>query len=381
MGGVVSYDVAVIGLGAMGCAALESLARRGCRVVGIERFAPGHDRGSSHGATRVIRLGYFEHPSYVPLLRAAYPLWRDLEARSGEPLLTVTGIVELGTAESEVVAGTLRSSRLHGLAHEVLDARSLMARFPAFRVPDDFIGVFQPDGGFLRAEPAVAAMQALARRAGAELRFGERVVEIEQRRAGVRIATERGDVDAACVIVAAGSWLKSLLPELAVPIRVTRQVLGWFAPHQASEAALFAPGRFPVFLLQNPDGIFYGFPADHAGRIKLAKHHHFDETVDPNHCDRNVSTADEAAIRAVAKSHLPGADGLLIAATTCLYTMTPDGDFILDRMPGHPRIIIASPCSGHGFKFALAIGEILADLAIKGATAHDISRFALARFR
>jgi sarcosine oxidase len=375
------FDAAVIGLGAMGCAALESLARRGCRVVGIERFAPGHDRGSSHGATRIIRLGYFEHPSYVPLLRAAYPLWRDLEARSGEPLLTVTGIVEIGTAESEVVAGTLRSSRLHGLAHEVLDARSLMARFPAFRLPDDFIGVFQPDGGFLRAEPAVAALLALARNAGAHVRAPERVLAVERRPAGVRIATGRGDIDAACVIVTAGPWLKSLLPELAVPIRVTRQVLGWFAPRQASEAALFAPGRFPVFLLQNPDGIFYGFPADHAGAIKLAKHYHFDETVDPDRCERNVSAADQAAIRAVAKSHLPGADGRLVAATTCLYTMTPDADFILDRLPGHPRIIVASPCSGHGFKFAPVIGEILADLAISGTTAHDISRFSLARFR
>jgi sarcosine oxidase len=375
------YDVAVIGLGAMGSAALESLARRGSRVVGIERFAPGHDRGSSHGATRVIRLGYFEHPSYVPLLRAAYPLWRDLEARSGEPLLTVSGIVEIGTAASDVVDGTLRSSRLHGLAREVLDARSLMTRFPAFRVPDDFIGVFQPDGGFLRAEPAVLAMQALARRAGAELRFGEQVAEIEPRRAGVRIATEREDIDATCVVVAAGPWLKSLLPELAVPIRVTRQVLGWFAPRQASEAALFAPGRFPVFLLENPDGIYYGFPIDDAGRIKLAKHYHFDETVDPDRCERAVSNADEAAIRAVAKSHLPGADGRLVAATTCLYTMTPDGDFFLDRMPGHPQIIVASPCSGHGFKFAPVIGEILADLAVNGTTARDISRFSLARFR
>jgi sarcosine oxidase len=375
-----SYDVAVIGLGAMGSAALESLARRGCRVVGIERFAPGHDRGSSHGATRIIRLGYFEHPSYVPLLRAAYPLWRDLEARSGEPLLTVTGIVEIGTAASDVVASTLRSSGLHGLAHEVLDARSLMAQFPAFRVPDDFIGVFQPDGGFLRAEPAVAALLRLARNAGAHLRASERVLAVEPRRAGVRIATERGDIDAACVIVAAGPWLKSLLPELAVPIRVTRQVLGWFAPRQASEAALFASGRFPVFLLQNPDGIYYGFPIDDAGRIKLAKHHHFDETVDPDHCERTVSATDEAAIRAVAKSHLPGADGRLVAATTCLYTITPDGDFILDRMPGHPQVIVASPCSGHGFKFAPVIGQILADLATGGATAHDISHFSLARF-
>src|SRR6516162_943284 len=157
-----SFDAAIIGLGVMGSAALAALARRGRRVVGIDRFTPGHDRGSSHGATRVIRLGYFEHPSYVPLLRAAYPLWRELEARSGESLLAITGILEIGTPESELIAGTLRSSRLHGLPHDILHAPGVMKRFPAFRLPGDFVGVFQPDGGFVRAEPAVAAFQVLA---------------------------------------------------------------------------------------------------------------------------------------------------------------------------------------------------------------------------
>jgi sarcosine oxidase len=376
-----SYDVAIIGLGVMGSAALESLARRGCRAIGIERFAPGHDRGSSHGATRIIRLGYFEHPSYVPLVRAAYPRWRDIEARSRKPLLTITGIIEIGAPQSELVAGTLAASRLHGIVHEVLDAERLMARFPAFRVPEDFVGVFQPDGGVLWAEPAILAMQTLARRAGAELRFGERVIAVEPQGAGVRIATTTHEVRAGCAIVAAGPWLTSLLPEVAAAIRVTRQVLGWFAPRSEDDAPLFAMGRFPVFIMMMRDGIWYGFPADEAGRVKLAKHHHCDEQVDPDRYDRSVSAGDEAAIRAVANAHLPGADGRLVAAKTCLYTMTPDGDFILDRAPDHPQIIVASPCSGHGFKFAPVIGEILADLAISGTTVHDISRFSLARFR
>jgi sarcosine oxidase len=371
-----SYDVAVIGLGVMGSAALAALARRGRRVIGIDRHAAGHDRGSSHGATRIIRLGYFEHPSYVPLLRAAYPLWRELEARSGRSLLTVTGIVEIGAPASELVAGTLRSSRLHGLPHEMLDAASLMKRIPAFRVPDDFVGVLQPDGGYVRAEPTVEVLHALARDAGAELRNEVRVLAVEPDRDGVRVKTPQDDVLARRAIVAAGAWLKSLLPDLPVPMRVTRQVLGWFAP---AEPALFAAERFPVFLLQNPDGVFYGFPAD-AGGVKVAKHHHFEETVDPDHHDRAVSAVDEAAIRLVLAAHLPAANGPLQAAKTCLYTMTPDGDFILDRLPECPAIIIASPCSGHGFKFAPVIGEILADLAITGTTAHDISRFALARF-
>jgi len=371
-----SFDIAIIGLGVIGSAALASLARRGRRVVGIDRFAPRHERGSSHGTTRIIRLGYFEHPSYVPLLRAAYPLWRDLEARSGRSLLSVTGIVEIGAPASELVAGTLRSARLHGLTHDILDAPGLMKRFPAFRVPSDFIGVFQPDGGFVRAEPAVAALQGLAREAGAQLRMEERVLAVEPRRDSVRVRTPHDDIVAGCAIVAAGPWLKSLLPEVPAPIRVTRQVLGWFEP--ANEAR-FAAGRFPVFLLQNTDGVFYGFPADQDG-IKIAKHHHIDEVVDQDDYDRTISAADEAIIRMALKAHVPDADGRLLAAKTCLYTMTPDGDFILDRLPGCPRIIVAAPCSGHGFKFAPVIGEILADLAVTGGTAHDISRFSLARF-
>jgi sarcosine oxidase len=370
-------DAVVIGLGAMGSAAVGSLARRGCKVIGIERFEPGHDRGSSHGATRIIRQGYFEHPSYVPLVRAAYPLWRELAAETGEPLITVTAILEIGAPESELVAGTLAASRAHGLAHDVLDARELRRRFPLFEVPDHYVAVLQPDGGFLRAEPAVRAMLARARAAGAELRTGETVHAIEPHGTGVRVVTARGVIDAGRAVVTAGPWVKALLPNLPVAIRVTRQVLAWFAPR---EPARFAKERFPVFLLQNADGMFYGFPDDGTGSVKVAKHHHADEIVDPERCDRAVSAADEAMIRSCLAAHLPAADGPRVAATTCLYTMTPDGDFIIDRMPGHEAVIVASPCSGHGFKFAPVIGEIIADLATRGATGHDISRFAIGRF-
>src|SRR5437016_6792402 len=194
-----AFDVAVIGLGVMGSAALAALATR-CRVVGIDRHEPGHDRGSSHGATRVIRLGYFEHPSYVPLLRTAYPLWRALEVRSGRTLMTITGIVEIGAPDSELVAGTLRSSRLHGLAHDILDSQGVMERFPAFRLPKDFIGVFQPEGGFLRPECAIEAMLSLARGAGAEIAT-EQVLAIEPHGDWVRVMTARRTVEAACAIV------------------------------------------------------------------------------------------------------------------------------------------------------------------------------------
>ena len=372
-----AVDVAVIGLGATGSAALHQLAKRGLRVVGFEQFAPGHDRGSSHGETRIIRLGYFEHPSYVPLVRAAIPLWRALERESGQALLHVTGILEMGAPDGTLVAGTLRAAQAHGLAHEVLDAANVMGRFPAFRLPPHFVGVFQPEGGILAAELAIQAQLALAAAAGAEVRTNETVRAIEPTAAGVRVITERDAIDAGQVVVAAGPWVKQLLPDLSVPLRVTRQVVGWFEP---AEAALLARERCPVYLIENDAGVFYGFPAGPKPGVKFAKHHHGDETVDPAGPARPVDDADVALLRAALAAHVPAANGRLVEAQTCRYTMTPDGDFILDRLPGAPAILVASPCSGHGFKFAPVIGDILADLATRGATRHDTSRFRLARF-
>ncbi len=373
-------DVVVVGLGAMGSAALNALAHRGARVLGIERFAPGHDKGSSHGGTRVIRLGYFEHPSYVPLLRRTYELWRELEAASGQALLHVTGIAEIGAPDGTVVAGTLLASRTHGLPHEVLNAKALMERFPAFRIPPDFIGVVQPDGGFVAVEPAIEAQLALAKTAGAEVLTGTAVGSIAPRRNGVSISVGGRSIDAGTAIVSSGPWVKRLLPDLPVQIRVTRQVMAWFQPINA-DAAPFAAGRFPVFVLESRHGVHYGFPPQGTDGVKVAKHHHRDEAVDPDRHERAISAGDEALIRSALADHIPAANGKLLAAKTCLYTMTPDGDFIIDRMPGAPNIIVASPCSGHGFKFAPVIGEILADLATAGTTQHDISRFQIGRFR
>jgi sarcosine oxidase len=371
-----AHDIVVVGLGVMGSAALHALARRGQRVLGIERFAPGHDRGSSHGVTRLIRLGYFEHPSYVPLLRRAYELWRALEQTSGRKLLHVTGIAEIGPPDGVLVQGTLASARLHSLPHEVLAAHDLMRRYPAFRLPPHYVGVVQPDGGFLETAPSIDAFLALAKMAGAEIRTGECVRAIEPHAGGVRIVSERGIVEADAAIVAAGPWTKSLLPDIPAPLRVTRQVMGWFSP---TEPELVAPGRFPAFLLESVHGIHYGFPPFGDATVKVAKHHHRDETVDADTYDRAVSAADERLIRAAIAAHVPAANGPLVAAQTCLYTMMPDGDFLIDRLPGCPQVIVASPCSGHGFKFAPVIGEILADLAIDGRTVHDISRFRVTR--
>ncbi len=372
-----SYDVVVIGLGAMGSAALHHAARRGVRVLGVDRFGPGHDRGSSHGVTRVIRLGYFEHPSYVPLLRRAYHLWRDLEAESGQALLTVTGIAEIGPANGMLVPATLASARLHDLVHEIIDARALMKRIPAFRVPDDYVAVLQPDGGFLAAEAAVAAQHALAQSHGADIRTGTTIRAIEPRDGHVRIVTADAVIEAGVAIVAAGAWTPTLLADFALPLHATRQVQAWFEPADPGPVGL---GSLPVFLLESRHGVHYGFPQRDARGVKVAKHHHAQEIVDPERYDRGVSARDEALIRAAIADHLPAADGPMRSAQTCLYTMTPDGDFLIDHAPGASNVIIASPCSGHGFKFAPVIGEILADLAIDGATRHDISRFRLGRF-
>jgi sarcosine oxidase len=374
------FEVVICGLGAMGSAALEQFARRGRRVLGIERYAPGHDRGSSHGATRIIRLGYFEHPSYVPLLRRAYALWRELEAASGLELLHITGILEIGPPDGTLVHGTLASAELHHLPHEMLAASDLVRRFPQFQLPADYVGVFQPDGGWLAVEPAFEAWISLAKGAGAEVRSGDTVRAIEQRAGRVHIRADSGVVEADRAIVAVGAWTTSLIPQLATRLRVTREVMGWF---DISNGARCAADRLPVFMLQSHHGMHYGIPpqrANIAAGIKVAKHHHRDQTVVPDNYDRAVSQEDEALIRAALADHAPTLNGRLLAAKTCLYTLTPDGDFLIDRVPGSPHIIVASPCSGHGFKFAPVIGEILADLATLGETRHAIARFGLGRF-
>ena len=371
--------VAVIGLGATGSAALWHLARRGVRAVGIERFDLGHPYGSSHGATRIIRLAHFENAAYVPLMRRAYTLWRELETAAAARLIVTTGIAEIGSPDGPLVRGTVAGASRHDLPHEMIDAQSLMRRYPAFNLPASFVAVLSPDGGYIAAEAALAAHIRLARAAGAAVRTRETVLAVEPLARGVRIRTDRGEIECDSAVLAAGPWMAKLLPDLARSLRVTRQVVGWFEP---VDEARFSADRFPVFILESEHGLHYGFPVDAAmgAGLKIAKHHHRRQAVDPDSYDRTVSAADEADIRAPLPDYLPAADGRLIGAQTCLYTMTPDETFIIDRLPGFPHVVIASPCSGHGFKFSPAVGEILADLVTLGATDHDIGRFRLGRF-
>jgi len=362
--------IAVIGLGATGCAALYQLARRGVRAIGIEQFALGHDRGSSHGPTRLIRSAHFENPSYGPLMRRAYTLWRELESITDRKFLHLSGLVEIGPPDGEIVRGTLAAAT--DLPHELLSAEALMRRYPVFKLPKAFVAVWQPDGGFIEAGVAMAACMQYATAAGAKIRTAEKVLGIESSQDGVRIETDRDPIEADAAVVAAGPWLRSLLPELDLPLRVTRQAVGWFESATADQ--------IPAFILESEYGVHYGLPPYRGMGIKIAKHHHRDESVTPDSYEMTVSAIDEAAVRAPLAKYLPGAIGRLRDAQTCLYTMTPDQTFILDRMPGFPKIVIASPCSGHGFKFSPVIGEIIADLATQGATQYDISQFRLQRF-
>ncbi len=370
-------QIAVIGLGATGSAALCQLAVRGIHAVGIERFEIGHARGSSHGPTRIIRLAHFENASYGPFMRRAYTLWRELEHRADENLIVTTGIAEIGPPEGELVRGTIAGASQSGFTHEVLDAKSLMRRYPVFRIPENFIAVLQRDGGYLEAAAAIAASLRVAAAAGAVIRCGERVTAIEPRPTGVCIRTDREKIETDGAIIAAGPWMRKMLPHLRLPLAVTRQVVGWFEP---GNAARFTPDCFPVFILETRYGAHYGLPCYGRSGIKVAKHHHRNESADPETCSREVTARDEAAIRGPLAEYLPDANGRLLAAQTCLYTMTPDGTFIIDQMPFCPHVVIASPCCGHGFKFSPLVGEIVADLVTQGATPHDIAQFRLRRF-
>jgi sarcosine oxidase len=372
------FDVAVVGLGAMGSAAAYHLALRGQRVVAFDRFEPGHDRGSSHGESRMIRLAYFEHPSYVPFARRAYANWRALEHRSGKNLLTVTGILEAGPPNSSVVAGALAASRLHQLDHDVMDAEQINRRFPAFRLPSDWSGVLQPDGGFLRPERAIRLHCAMARTMDADLRTGIRVTGIELRKSSVIVSTDDGTfVEAGAVVVATGAWIPELVPELKPHLKLTRQTFGWLTP---CKPELFRVGNFPVFIIQTEDNIGYGFPDIDGKGVKVGLHKPGNILA---HADaagrRNIEQNDYTKIYRCLERFMSGSTGNLQHLQTCIYTLTPDEDFVIDHHPSDRRIVIASPCSGHGFKFASVIGEVLADLAVDGSTKHDIHRFRLGR--
>ncbi|MBY0524032.1 MAG: N-methyl-L-tryptophan oxidase [Gemmataceae bacterium] len=373
-----NYDVIVLGVGGMGAAAAFELARRGRRVLGLEQFSLGHDRGSSHGQTRIIRKAYFEHPNYVPLLHRAYQRWYELEQLQGRHLFTECGVLSIGTPQCELIQGVQRSAREHGLHVESIAGSDLRRRYPAFQFGDEYVGALERDAGFLYVEDCVVAYAEEARRLGAELRPFSAVTSWQATPTGVVVRTEGQEYAAQRLVITAGAWTSQVLGDLGLPLTVRRKVLHWFG---TSDDRLFRRDVFPCYMVQRSGSFFYGFPVLDANGLKVARHDEGLSVADPSQLDRNVTSADEEECRGFLRQHLPAVGGSLRFARVCMYTMTPDEHFIIDVHPAHPQVAIAAGFSGHGFKFAAVVGEILADLSDKGHSELPIGMFSIGRFK
>ena len=380
------YDVIVVGLGAMGSSACYQLAHRAARVLGLEKFDIPHNLGSSAGFTRMIRLAYYEHPDYVALLRRAYELWHELEADSGQQLLHVTGGLYIGRPDSVLVAGCLRSAQEQSIAHEMLDADQLGDRYRQFRLPGDFVALHERGAGFLVPERVIATAAEQALRRGAQLRTREPVTDWQASESGVTVQTPKGRYTSDRIVFSGGAWNGALLKDLGVELTVTRQMAGWVWPRKPQ---LFGIDSFPCWAIDFNDtdqhkGIYYGFPmtADNPG-FKIALHWPM-SVVDPDAVVRDVLPGDEDTFRPLLRQVFPDADGPLLAMRTCLYSNSPDSHFIVDQLPNgapwHGRVTVACGFSGHGFKFASVIGQVLADLATAGKTDLPIDFLSLSRF-
>jgi sarcosine oxidase len=384
------YDVVILGLGAMGSAAAYQLAKSGAKVLGVDQFAPPHRLGSSHGDSRITRLAIGEGAQYTPFALRSHEIWREIEGQTGADLLTVTGGLIISSSSrtamlhvDDFFANTVAAAQKHGIAHQILDAGDIRKRFPQFRIRDDEIGYYELQAGFLRPENCVRAQLALAQKYGAEIHTGEKVLAFDAGAQDVTIETSCGRYAAEKLIVAAGAWLPELLDaRYATSFKVLRQVLFWFDVEGPLQP--FLPANCPVFIweLQGPEQAIYGFPAidgPHGG-VKVATQQ-YETATTPETVNRDVSPEEALRMHDIyIGPYLPALSRKCLKAVACLYTVTPDAGFVIDFHPDSKRIIIASPCSGHGFKHSAAIGEALAELAIDGQSRLDLSAFSLGRF-
>jgi len=374
-----TFDVAVVGLGGIGSAVAAQCAARGASVIGLEQFGPAHDRGSSHGKSRMIRQAYFEDAAYVRLVLRSYELWRELEQKTAEQLLRITGVLSVGEEGSEIIPGTKRSAAEHELRLEMLSRRQVHERYPTLQLLPDEVALFEPDGGVLDPERAVGAHLKMARESGADLRFQTAMRRWEASEEGTTIVLEDGSrISARTFVLSLGPWFKETLDTLGVPLRIQRNVQAWFSPTSNSYAAYL----FPAFLLDRAGlpAPLYGFP-DFGDGIKAA-FHGFGQLTTADELDREVNlTRDVAPIAAAMEEWMPGAAAEFREAKPCMYSLTPDGNFVIDRHPQHPNVILCGGFSGHGFKFAPVIGEIAAELALDGGSRHQIDFLSLERFR
>ncbi|MBV9577056.1 MAG: N-methyl-L-tryptophan oxidase [Chloroflexi bacterium] len=358
-----AFDVIVVGVGAMGSATAYQLARRGRRVLGIEAFGPGHELGSSHGESRIIRLAYYEHPDYVPLLRRAYELWQVLERQANVSLLTLSGGLMIGRPDSSVVSGALASARQHGLEHEVLGSDEAAKRYPALHLADDEVALWEPRAGYVRPERCIDAHVRLAVEQGATLHYDEPVRAWAASTSAVEVRTEIGTYTAEHLVFTCGARMSSVLGDAIPPIRAERIPLFWLEPHAPE---LFMPGRLPIYLWEiGPGAHVYGFPHVEWAGVKVARHHTGDYC-DPDRVDRTVNAEDEHRLRSAIASRLPDLNGRIVSSRVCLYENSPDEHFLIDQVPGRPNVIYAGGFSGHGFKFSSVVGEIVADLVTRG---------------
>jgi monomeric sarcosine oxidase len=374
---MLTYDAIVLGTGGVGSAAVYHLARRGARVVGIDQFPGGHDRGSSHGETRVIRQAYFEHPDYVPLLLRAYELWRELEAEAGIDLLHQVGLIQVGPPDGAVVPGVLKAARLHHLAVESLSAAEVMRRFPGFRVPEGAVGVFEPAAGYLKVERCVMTHLAAAKACGARLVFGAQAHQWKSDAGGAQVITDLGEFSASRLIITAGPWAPQLLHGLGVPLEVRRKHLYWFP---ASDVSYHESSGCPTYLYELPHGVYYGFPQIDERGVKVAEHTGGAVVADPTGDPRPLDASDLARVEEFLARCLPGVGRPLASRSVCFYTMSPDEHFLVDRHPRMENVFFAAGLSGHGFKFTSVLGEVLTELALEGRSKRPIGFLSLDRF-
>ena len=376
-----THDVIVVGLGGMGSAAAYQLAGRGQRVLGLEKFSPAHDKGSSHGRSRIIRQAYFEGAEYVPLLLRAYELWEQLEEETGQELMTLTGGLMIGREDGELVSGSVKSADEHDLPYEMLDAAEIRRRFPAYAPGPETVALYEENAGFVRPEETVKAHLDRADSLGADLRFEEPVLSWEASESGVRVKTPVDSYEAERLVISPGAWAPQLLGNLDLPLEVTRQVMFWYEPTGGLEP--FLPERFPIFIWEPDDGnMFYGFPAQDDDRgVKAAFFRAGGVSTSPETIDHEVREEEIGFLRGYLADHIPELAGRCLDARACMYTNTPDEHFVISVYPENPRVVIACGFSGHGYKFCSVVGEILADLSIEGSTPHPIDLFSPARLK
>lgn len=378
------FDVIVLGVGAMGSAACHQLANRGARVLGLEQFPLVHDRGSSHGETRIIRQAYFEHPNYVPLLKRAYDLWNRVESEDPHQtrLFEQVGLVLSGRPDGETIRGAKTSAEMHNLTIEELTPIDAVRRWPTFSFPADHTQVYEPNAGFLRVEACVQRQLDAALNQGAQIHSNERVVEWTSTGTSVTVRTDRAEYSAASLVITAGAWAGQCLEDLGLRLNVVRKFVGWFPidTSGASAASHSFKQGMPTYFLEFPHGTFYGFPSIDGSTVKLAEHSGGQLVDDPSHVDRQMSTSDLLQLRQFMETHLPGLRHDPAKFSICLYTMTPDQHFIVDLHPQWRNVAFAAGFSGHGFKFAPVIGEALADLSLQQKSSLPIEFLGLKRF-